>query len=127
MRKQCESKTAKGIRCTMPALKGSRFCFTHSPDTRAQRTAARKLGGFHRRTAARLSGDQPPTIASMADVLKLINVTLMDVWALENSPARGRVLLSCAEVAIKALEMTDLEMRVSALEAARSAGGTGWA
>jgi hypothetical protein len=119
MQRQCKVKTAKGKRCTMPALKGSQYCFTHDPAHQAERARARKLGGFNRRTAARVSGDEPIKIESTADVLKLINAVIADTWAQDNGAARSRALLACADVAIKALTMTDLEVRIAALEQAQ--------
>jgi hypothetical protein len=118
MAKRCKAKTSKGKPCNVPASE-SGFCFTHDPDRVAERAAARRLGGFNRRTAARVSGDEPIKIEGMADVLKLINAVIADVWQLDNSPARGRVMLSCADTAIKALTMTDLEARIAALEQAK--------
>lgn len=119
---QCKAKTRNGSRCPNPAGE-SGFCFTHDPDRAAERAAARKLGGFNRRTAARISGDEPIKIESLADVLKLINAVIADCWQLDNSPARGRVLLSCADTAIKALQIGELEDRVKALEVAMQQRG----
>ncbi len=116
MAKQCKAKKRSGDRCPNPASE-SGYCFTHDPDRTAQRAAARKLGGFNRRTAARVSGDEPIKIESMADVLKLINAVIADTWQQDNGAARSRALLACADVAIKALTMTDLEARIAALEA----------
>ncbi len=116
MSKQCKAKKRNGDRCPNPASE-SGYCFTHDPDRTAQRAAARKLGGFNRRTAARVSGDEPIKIESMADVLKLINAVIADTWQQDNGAARSRALLACADVAIKALTMTDLEARIAALEA----------
>jgi hypothetical protein len=97
-------------------VKGSDFCFSHEPQLRQKRSAARLKGGFNRRTAVRVSGDTPITIASMADVLKLINCVIADSWQQDNSAARSRVLLSCASVAIEALTMGEFERRLAALE-----------
>jgi hypothetical protein len=121
MQRQCKAKTAKGARCTMPVLKGSQYCFTHDPDHQAERAHARKLGGFNRRTAARVSSDEPIKVECMADVLKLINAVIADTWQQDNGAAGSRALLACADVAIKALTMTDLEARIAALEKAQQA------
>lgn len=120
MAKRCKAKTSKGKPCNVPAGE-SGYCFTHDPDRAAQRAAARKLGGFNRRTAARVSGDEPIKIEGMADVLKLINAVIADTWQQDNGAARSRALLACADVAIKALTMTDLESRIAALEQAQLA------
>lgn len=114
---QCKAQTKAGRRCNGRA-NTSGFCFTHDPTQQEARTAARKLGGHHRRTAVRVSGDEPIKIESMADVLRLINAVIADTWQQENGAARSRALLGCADAAIKALTLTDLEARIARLEAA---------
>jgi hypothetical protein len=116
--RQCAAKTAKGAQCAMPALKGGRYCWSHSPERKAEAQAARRLGGAHRKIA-RVSGDEPIVIVNVADVLKLVNAVLADVWQLDNSAPRGRVLLACAETARAVLETSDLEQRIVALETER--------
>ena len=115
MTKQCKAHTKRGTRCPN-AAGADGFCFTHSPTRAAERKAARKLGGFNRRAAVRVSGNEAVQIKDMGDVLRLINAVIADVWALENSPARGRVLLGAADMAIKALTNGELEERVKAIE-----------
>ena len=119
MAKQCKAKTKSGSRCPNNAGE-SGFCFAHDPDRHAERSAARKKGGFNRRTAARVSGDEPIKIASTADVLKLINAIIADTWVQDNSANRSRALLSTADLAIKALTASDLEERIAALEQAQA-------
>lgn len=114
--RQCKALTRAGGRCSGWAIGGGDFCFTHSPQASEARQVARLKGGYNRRTAARVSGDTPIAIASMADVLKLINVVVADSWQLENSPARSRCLLACASTAIEALEIEELEARIMRLE-----------
>lgn len=110
----CKAKTRTGARCPNNAGK-SGYCFTHDPNRAQERRRARALGGYHR-AAPRVSGDVPIVIATVADVLALVNATIADTWVLENSPARSRALLSCAEAALRALEIGELEERVKALE-----------
>jgi hypothetical protein len=113
----CRAKTARGNPCSNPAA-SSGYCFAHDPDRKAEAQAARRLGGYHRRTAARVSGDTAITIASMQDVLTLINSIVADTWQQDNSAARSRALLACAEAGVKVLEQTEIEGRLAALEAA---------
>jgi hypothetical protein len=114
---QCAAKTSAGALCAMPALKGGSYCFAHSPERKAEAQAARRRGGAHRKIA-RVSGDEPIVIVNVADVLKLVNAVLADVWQLDNSVPRGRVLLACAETARAVLETCDLDARIAKLEQA---------
>lgn len=114
--RQCKALTRTGRRCNGWAIGGSDFCFTHSPQNAEARAVARRKGGYHRKTAVRVSGDTPITIATMADVLQLVNAVIADTWQQDNGAARSRVLLACASVAIDALQVGDLEARLAALE-----------
>lgn len=114
MAKRCKAKNAAGKPC-QSAARVSGFCFTHDPASKAKRSAARLLGGLHRKTAARVSGDAV-VISVIADVLRLINAVIADTWAQDNSPARSRALLAAADAARSVLETSDLETRIAALE-----------
>ena len=116
MARQCKARTKSGDRCNA-AAGADGFCFAHSPSRTAERAAARKLGGFNRRAAARVSGEAV-NVQSLADVLKLVNAVILDTWELENSPARNRVLLGCADTAIRVLQSSELEQRLAVIEAA---------
>jgi len=120
MARQCKARTKSGSKCNA-AASADGFCFIHSPNRTAERAAARKLGGFNRRATARVSGEAVQ-IESLADVLKLVNAVILDTWELENSPARNRVLLGCADAAIRALQSSELETRLAAIEAALKMG-----
>jgi len=120
MAKQCKARTQKGSKCNAAAGE-SGFCFAHDPARRTEANAARKLGGFNRRTVARVSGEAV-TVQSLADVLKLVNAVILDTWELENSPARSRVLLGCADTAIRALQSSELEERLERIEQALKIG-----
>ncbi len=113
MAKNCKAKNATGKPC-QSAAGVSGFCFTHDPERAQVRSAARKLGGYHRARGA-VSGD-PVTIATVADVLTLINAVIRDSWCLDNSPARSRALLAAADAARSVLEVADLEAHIARLE-----------
>jgi hypothetical protein len=80
------------------------------------------LGGFNRRTAARVSGDAVK-IESLADVLRLVNAVITDTWKQENTASRSRALLACADTAIRSLQAGEMESRLAAIEAALGIGG----
>ena len=109
MAKTCKAKNAAGKPC-QSAAGVSGFCFTHDPARKAKRSAARKLGGLHRKTSARVSGDAV-VIVVIADVLRLINAVISDTWAQDNSPARSRALLAAADAARGVFETIKLEAR----------------
>jgi uncharacterized protein (UPF0548 family) len=109
----CKATAKNGKRCPMGAG-ASGFCFTHDPARAAERAAARRKGGMFKRAPIT---SEPVKVATVADVLELVNRVIADSWGLENSPARARVLLTAAESAVKTLQIGALEERVAALEA----------
>lgn len=119
---QCQAKTKRGKRCLSAALHGAEYCFAHDPQSTEVRSLARIKGGHNRRRPVRLSGDTPLTIATMGDVLQLLNCVIRDSWALDNSALRSRVLLTACETAVKVLQQTDIEQRIEKLERMRGYG-----
>jgi hypothetical protein len=114
----CKAKTAAGKACRMAATKGGKYCFTHSPATRAAQAEARKRGGYNSATPHYASAViMPANVATLEEA----NAALKYVWdetiGMENSIARNRLLLACYEQFIKSIEVGELEARIQALEA----------
>ena len=59
---------------------------------------------------------EPVVLASVADVMRLLERTATDLAALENSINRARAYIALASVATKTLEVSELEQRLTALE-----------
>ena len=116
--RQCRAKTRSGKRCGGYAVKGSAFCLTHSPERARERAARNRRGGLARIIPKATAGQDAPRIESIGDVLLLVNLTIADVWLLENTASRARALLAAAETAIKTLQIGELEARVAAIESA---------
>jgi len=116
--RQCEAQTKRGHRCVSWAVERSRFCFWHDPELAAARKAARSRGGRarHNRTLGNVSRSDQVTLSSVADVVTLVEGAVRDVLTLENSVARARCIGYLCGVATRALEVSDLEQRIAALE-----------
>jgi hypothetical protein len=114
----CKGKTAAGDPCKMPALKGGRYCFTHSPASRAAQAAARKRGGENRHTphAGNLEAI-PEKIDSIQDAREILNYVKAELLAADNSIPRNRALLALFDSFVRSLEIGELEARIAALEA----------
>ena len=116
--KRCKATTKAGNQCQAYALAESDYCFHHDPTKAAERKAARAKGGRARHGRRIDQGStEPVRVESMADVIRLLERAVNDALALENSLQRARTLGYLAGAMIKALEVGDLEERVSALEA----------
>jgi len=115
---KCNATTKNGQACKIAALKGDRFCFTHSRQTRAAQAAARKLGGQNRHTP-HFAGPEtlPADVTTLPQARQILTYTLAEVIGMDNSIARARVLLALFDSFIKSIEIGELEQRIAALEA----------
>ena len=119
--RQCKGTTKAGAPCQSFAVTGSDFCIMHSPERAAAMAVARRAGGLARHgRRVGTTGDEGPvkvTLASMADVLALLERTVNDVLLMENSLSRARVIGSLCTSWGQLWESSELERRVAALEA----------
>jgi hypothetical protein len=118
MGKSCGATTKNGNPCQAWAA-DSGYCFHHDPHQAAARSAARKLGGYRRRTHPGSGpADAPPSVRKMADVLSVLDLVLSDALKLENSISRGRLLVAVVETYTKAITAGEWDSRITALEEA---------
>jgi hypothetical protein len=118
MTRQCAFRLAAGQRCRAAPLKDGPFCIVHAPEHQEAMQEARRLGGLRRRREATLSGAYDVQgLGSVQDILRLVEIAVLDALGLENSVARVRALLYAAQVAAKLLETGELEQRLATLEA----------
>lgn len=116
----CAAKNKKGLPCRAPALTGSKFCFTHDPANANARAAAHSAGGRarHGRTIGPIQPGEPVTLASLSDVVRLLESEVNHVLGLEISLSRAQTISRLALSFIKAFEVSELETRLAALESA---------
>ena len=120
---RCKGTTKAGEPCRGFAVGNGGFCFTHDPGRAEERRAARSKGGAARHGRKLRNDHAPVTLASIADLLPLLEQAVNDVLSLENSIARARTIGYLAGVAVRAFEVTELAERIAALEAAIEAVG----
>ena len=115
--RQCEAKTKDGRPCASYAVDGSDFCFWHCPHLVGERKRARSRGGHGRHgRSLTTSGADLVGLASVSDVVLMLEQTARDLLALENSVSRARAVAYVCATAIRALEVADLEARLARLE-----------
>lgn len=114
----CVERNGKGEPCGMRPLRDSDRCFTHDPKRGAARAKARKRGGRHRRVG--LAFDPPaeaPRLRDVGAIQQQLETAMFDTLRLENSHNRSRTIGYLLGFALRALEVGELEERLSALEA----------
>jgi hypothetical protein len=115
---KCHGKTKTGNPCKMPPLKGSKYCFTHNPETRTAQAVARKIGGYNSATPHAGNAEAiPADVQTIEQARGILNYTLAELLVMDNSIARARALLAAFDSFVKAFEIGELEARIAALEA----------
>jgi len=91
----------------------------HSPEHAQEVQEARRLGGLRRKREATLSGAYDfEGLETVSGIRRLVEVAAMDTLGMENSISRSRTLAYLAQVALRTLEVGDLEERIITLEQA---------
>ena len=117
MGRQCAFDSPGGEPCRAAPLRDSQFCLMHSPEHAQEVQEARRLGGLRRKREATLSGAYDfESLDTVGGIRRLIEVAVMDTLGMENSISRSRTLAYLAQVALRTLEVGDLEERIVALE-----------
>jgi hypothetical protein len=120
--KYCKAKTKAGNPCrALPGPDG--YCTFHSPARADAQRAAHVRGGKASPTRV-LKLDGAATLATAADVKELLAKVMLEVFnapaAPQNLYRKARTVGYLAGVLLKALELTEIEERLAALEAGYS-------
>ena len=115
----CLAATKRGDQCGATPLHDSELCYWHSPEHAEEAAKARSLGGQRRRRESTLSGAYDlEALDTVQSIRRVIEIVTFDALGMDNSVARGRLLIAAAQAATKLLEVGELEQRLEAVEAA---------
>jgi len=90
----------------------------HDPAHADDVQEGRRLGGQRRRREAIVSNAYDfDGLGSVEAIRRIVEVAVLDALGLDNSVARGRLLVACALAGTKLLEVGELEQRLEAVEA----------
>ena len=119
LERTCKGNKQSGEPCRQAPLRGEDYCFWHHPNYAEEGEQARRLGGQRRRREKALEGayelDGLDSVPSLRRVLEIVTI---DALALENSVARGRLLIAVILAGAKLLEVGEHEERLAAIESA---------
>ena len=127
--KTCKEIKKNGERCRAARLTGSQYCYWHDPKVAAQRVQARRQGGLNRqrslnRPVKKVSKGTLYSLEGVESVTQILQDALNDASSLENSHSRARTMGYLCQIALKALEVGNLEERVASLEKRLEGGKT---
>jgi hypothetical protein len=103
----CAGLTNAGQPCSAFAVHDSRYCFTHAPERKAERTAARIAGGRARQPLSVAAKPDTMRLRTVEDVQQLLEAVALDALQMSNGQARNRLLVAVASVALTAIERAD--------------------
>jgi len=110
----CSFIKANGERCHARKLRGSDYCYFHSPQVVIERAEARRRGGLHR------YGDKGETgsyiIKSPQDILGILEDAINDAYALGNTQGRAKTIGYLCQIILRGFEVSEIENRLRALE-----------
>jgi hypothetical protein len=89
----------------------------HSPEHIKEVQEARRLGGLRRKREYTIStAYQFESLNSVDGIKRIVLIAVLDALSMENSMSRARTLAYLAQVALRMLEVCEMEERVAALE-----------
>jgi hypothetical protein len=89
----------------------------HSPEHIKEVQEARRLGGLRRKRESTISSAyQFESLDSIEGIRRIVSIAVLDALSMENSMSRARTLAYLAQVALRMLEVGEIEERVAALE-----------
>jgi hypothetical protein len=116
-RRLCKASKLDGSKCRVAALTDSEFCFFHDPSRTTDRKAAQSLGGHGNRMKT-LDPEGPDVkIQNSADIIALLSETINQVLKGVIDPRVANAVGYLANIAIRAQEQNELEVRIRNLEA----------
>ena len=112
----CTFRKTDGTRCGAYRLKDSPYCYQHEPSKAEERTASRSRGGKKSQSDA-IPGWQDIPIDSPKDLQEAVQRVFNGVAKGDVHPRTANALASLGGLLLKLIESTDLEERLSRLEA----------
>jgi len=120
---KCSATNKNGSPCSAGPVRDDGFCYWHAPGLADQRRTDRQRGGAARSNVARARKQIAGAVLSPADIQGLLGATLRGVLAGRIEPGVGTSVAGIARVLIAVREATEVEERLTALEAAADPHG----
>ncbi len=114
---KCSATNKDGSPCSGPALPGRAFCWSHDPQLEERRRAGRVRGGTNRANAARAK-KAAADVMTLTELRGRLCVVFDEVASGELDKGVGVALASIAKAIASIAQVSDLEERLAALEAA---------
>ena len=121
MANRCAAIAKSGSRCGRPTLAGKSHCLFHDPESAELRRAGSRKGGHSRSNAARAAKARPAALTS-DDLLVTLSRVIAKAENGEIEPGPANAISSLARAMNAIRETTEIERRLSDLEARAAIG-----
>jgi len=111
----CQAKTKSGTRCAAPAVRGERLCSLHSDPKRAAELG--RKGGMRNRHIYEIEDKEVVPPQNAFDVKTMLAEAMAAIRAGKMDPKLGTTLGYLGTSLLKAIETSDIELRLAKLEA----------
>src|SRR5690348_17113370 len=98
----CAATNSKGVACSMPPLKGGRFCYVHDPASAAKRAISRRQGESLRQIVP--NAKTPVDVSSISALREHIGKALADALMHPNVLKRAAIVGRLVQVAARLIE-----------------------
>ena len=112
---RCKAMTKAGGSCTAPAIRGGEFCALHSDPGRAAELG--RKGGLRNRHTYEQSDEPVAPPESASDVKRMLADAMAEIRSGKMDPKLGTTLGYLGTSLLKAIETSDIELRLAKLEA----------
>lgn len=112
---QCRASKLNGQPCANRALRGSRFCFFHDPDSSIKRRVAQQNGGkVGKRTLSIMTrSDREYDITSSEDIKQILQLVLNEILRGEREPREAYAVGYLVDIASRTVAFAE---RIARLE-----------
>ncbi|TSC77462.1 MAG: hypothetical protein G01um101429_1044 [Parcubacteria group bacterium Gr01-1014_29] len=109
---KCQFQKLNSEQCEANAMEGVDYCFTHNPETQAEKEQAVLSGGFAPKPRKEAKPLDPVSVRSTKDILALLEDTINRVRTEPMTHQKANCVGYLANIAIKALEVDELDEKL---------------
>ena len=107
--RSCGAGKQDGSPCGSPPLVGGDFCYMHDPAHAQEMQEARRVGGLRKRRETTVAvAYEIDGVESVPQLRRVLEIVILDALGMDNTIARGRLLVSAVLAASKLTEIGEI-------------------
>ena len=112
----CRADNKDGGTCGAAPLQDGAFCYMHDPRHAQEMQDARRVGGLRRRRETTVSvAYEIDGVESVPQLRRVLEIVILDALGMDNTVARGRLLVSAVTAASKLTEIGEVAEQIARL------------